>query len=131
MSAAAGDLPDLATDMAALLAGDQATELAEALAKEQRFDDRYRELERVLRDAFLDAREGKGAVRHGNAQAFEEQPMLLVRRLLGPGFTKGQAVKKILEARALEPERAIRELRGAIVYLAGEILALEAEARTA
>ena len=110
---------------------DTAQELLEAMADEQRLDDRYRELERVLRDALLDAKEGKGAARHGSSAPFEEQPMLQVRRALGPGFTRGQAMKKILESRALAPNLARRELLHAIVYLAGEVLALEAEERGA
>lgn len=103
-------------------------DLLEAMAKEQRREDRYKGLRRVLEDAYLDAVVGKGADRHASAAPFEDQPMLLVRRALGPGFTRGQAMKKTLESRGLEPALARRELLQAIVYLAGEVMALEAEA---
>lgn len=108
-----------------------APDLVEAMALEQRILDRYKGLRRVLEEALLDASDGKGARRHGSPAPFEDQPMLLVRGLVGPGFTRGQALKKIIESRGLAPMQAARELRHAIIYLAGEILALEAEERDA
>jgi hypothetical protein len=84
--------------------GDRAADLVEAMAKEQRFEDRYKALRRVFDDALRDATIGKGAVRHASSAPFEEQPMLQVRRALGPGFTRGQAMKKILESRGLSPK---------------------------
>jgi len=44
-----------------------------------------------------------------------------------PGFTLGQAMKKLLEVRGLAPKEAVRELLHVINYVGGEIVALEAE----
>lgn len=110
--------------------GDTAQELLEAMADEQRLDDRYKALERVYQRALNDVRDGKGASRHGSRAPFEEQPMLQVRGAFGPGFTLGQAMKKLLEVRGLTPKEAVRELLHVINYVGGEIVALEAEERS-
>jgi hypothetical protein len=81
--------------------------------------------------AFEQAARGKGLVRHGAGRPFEAQAMFTIPTLLGDtagGFRLGQAVKKIQESTRLrdDPTRAVAELRGAMVYLAAEIMALEA-----
>lgn len=97
----------------------------------------YADLRRVLLDALADAAHGKGAERHAggsgpNVPSFGDQPMMRIGRVCGVGFPLGQALKKIEEAILLldrgAPERAIAELRGAIVYSAGAILLVEVEA---
>ncbi|MGM0562805.1 MAG: hypothetical protein ACQES2_00605 [Pseudomonadota bacterium] len=84
-------------------------------------------LDAVLRDAYDQAAKGKGAERHAQGQAFEEQPMQSIQQLVGPGFALGQAVKKIQESQRMEAEARRRELLGAIVYLAGAIVHFDAQ----
>lgn len=86
--------------------------------------DGYDELAIILRDAFLQASEGKGAERHANSKPFHEQPMQTVSDLFdsdkGMAF---QIVKKLREGLDMpEYERLERELLGVIVYTAGAIL---------
>lgn len=78
----------------------------------------------ILRDAFLQASEGKGAERHANSKPFHEQPMQSISDLFdsdkGMAF---QIVKKLREGLDMpEYERLERELLGVIVYTAGAIL---------
>lgn len=83
----------------------------------------YASLAAVLQEAYDQAARGKGKERHAEkAEAFEKQVICEVRRRVGPGYTKGQAVKKIYESDRLEGERGVAELLGAIVYLAAEII---------
>lgn len=88
----------------------------------------YEALAGVLRKAFDQAAHGKGAERHANALPFDAQPMQQLIRLYGVGFALGQAAKKAQESQRM-PERArqVAELLGAIVYLAGAVIALEAQ----
>lgn len=84
----------------------------------------YDELAIILRDAFVQASEGKGAERHANSKPFHEQPMQTVSDLFdsdkGMAF---QIVKKLREGLDMpEYERLERELLGVIVYTAGAIL---------
>ncbi|WNV50635.1 hypothetical protein [Pseudomonas phage Rollin] len=84
----------------------------------------YDELAIILRDAFKQASEGKGAERHANSKPFHEQPMQTVSDLFdsdkGMAF---QIVKKLREGLDMpEYERLERELLGVIVYTAGAIL---------
>ena len=84
----------------------------------------YDELAIILRDAFLQASEGKGAERHANSKPFHEQPMQSISDLFdsdkGMAF---QIVKKLREGLDMpEYERLERELLGVIVYTAGAIL---------
>lgn len=90
--------------------------------------DPYASLDRVLRAAFDQAASGKGRERHATGQNFEDQPMQQINQLVGVGFSTGQAIKKIQEARRMAPDPAIRELLGAIVYTAGAIIHLEKDA---
>jgi hypothetical protein len=43
----------------------------------------------------------------------------------GTGFTIGQAIKKLQEASRMDPHKAIHEMKGAMVYIAGTIMALQ------
>jgi len=89
----------------------------------------YQSLRRVLDMAYAQAAEGKGAERHAGGLPFEEQPMQTISRLLrserGMAF---QAIKKIQEGLNLPTtDRKINELLGAINYLAGIVIYLEAQ----
>ena len=88
-------------------------------------DDPYLPLSRVLDLALAQASSGKGAERHGNGKPFDQQPMMEIGRMVGPGFCLGQAMKKAQEAWRMEPEAAKREILGAINYLAGAYLLLD------
>lgn len=83
----------------------------------------------VLTDALDQAQLGKGAERHGQDKAFEEQPMQKLIELHGRGFAYGQAGKKAQESERLAYAAARRELLGAIVYLAGAVINLDKENR--
>lgn len=81
----------------------------------------YESLAEVLDRALEQAQSGKGKERHANGKPFDQQPI----RTIGddyPGFLLGQATKKTLESRAMTPDRAERELLGAIVFTAAEIM---------
>lgn len=87
---------------------------------------KYTSLENVLRRALSQAAVGKGAERHANGLAFEDQPMQTVSRLVGThGGLLYQAIKKTQESTRMETGAAVRELLGAINYLAGAIIYLE------
>lgn len=83
----------------------------------------YEQLAAVLQDAYDQAAKGKGAARHGTSKPFHEQPMQDLIRLYGPGFALGQAGKKMQESQRMDRDAAERELLGAIVYIAGAIIA--------
>lgn len=85
----------------------------------------YLSLQAVLDEAFNQAAYGKGAQRHAQSKPFEEQPMQKLIELYGIGFGLGQAGKKMQEAQRMEVEPAVRELLGAINYIAGTIIHLE------
>lgn len=85
----------------------------------------YERLAAVLEQAFNQAAHGKGAQRHGQGQPFDEQPMQQLLALYGPGFALGQAAKKAQESQRMERGAAIRELLGAINYIAGAVIYLE------
>jgi hypothetical protein len=82
---------------------------------------KYRTLGEVLLSAFDQAAHGKGKERHADGKNFEDQPMIVLGKLYksGPLF---QAAKKMHEAQNMDTEAAIRELYGAINYIAGEII---------
>ena len=83
----------------------------------------YSSLRKVLDDAYHQASKGKGIERHaGQDEPFDRQIICEVRRRVGPGYTKGQAVKKIYESDRLEGERGVAELLGAINYIAAEVI---------
>jgi hypothetical protein len=89
----------------------------------------YEQLADVLARAYDQAARGKGRERHANDKPFHLQPMQDLIRLHGVGFATGQASKKASEALGLPTvERQVAELLGAIVYLAGAVIALERQA---
>lgn len=85
----------------------------------------YIGLQAVLDRAFEQAAHGKGAERHAQEKPFEEQPMQKLIELYGTGFALGQAGKKMQEAQRLARDAAVRELLGAINYIAGAVIHLE------
>jgi hypothetical protein len=87
--------------------------------------DDYKELSRIMHDAYLQSANGKGKERHANGEAWEKQPMNTIANEEGIAFLTGQAKKKIGEAKRLPRGMAINELRGAINYLCGAIYYLE------
>lgn len=82
----------------------------------------YAELARVLNAAYDQAAKGKGADRHSSGQRFEDQPIMTIQELVGPGFALGQAIKKVQESQRMDAQAAQRELLGAINYLAAAYL---------
>ena len=90
-------------------------------------DDNYSTLRNVLDRAFEQASSGKGQERHGQNLPFDKQPMQQIQDLVGEGFALGQAIKKMQESQRLSHDAAIRELLGAINYIAGVIIHKERE----
>lgn len=86
----------------------------------------YSALRKVLEEVFYEVSMGKGAQRHGNNKPFTEQPMFDIMKYQGPGFTLGQAMKKIIECRGLDPTSRRRELIQAMGYIAGAVIYLDA-----
>lgn len=88
----------------------------------------YEFLADVLERAYDQAAAGKGAERHACSRPFNEQPMQSISRLLGShtGLLY-QAMKKIQESERMDPPAAVRELLGAINYVAGAIIFMEAK----
>jgi len=84
----------------------------------------YERLANVFQMALDRAQLGKGKERHANNKPFLDQPLFDIREMVGAGFTKGQAIKKILESETMEDVDARNELLDAMVYLAGEVLYL-------
>lgn len=94
--------------------------------------DGYHSLAHVLHRAYKDAASGgKGHARHGTDHvAFEDQDSIgHVAPLFGVGYLLGQATKKSRESMRLPHDAAVKELLGAIVYIAGTIIHLEKKAR--
>lgn len=92
----------------------------------------YEDLAAVLLRAFEQAAKGKGKERHAGAgEAFTEQVMQDMARRFGVGALLGQAFKKSEESQRLPHDRAVAELLGAIVYLAGAVIAMERRQRPA
>ena len=89
----------------------------------------YERLADVLERAFDQAATGKGAERHADDNPFHQQPMQTIGDRRGVGFILGQADKKSEEAQGManrgQIDAAVRELLGAIVYLAGAVIWLE------
>lgn len=85
----------------------------------------YETLASVLDDALYQAQSGKGEERHANQLPFDQQPMQRLIQTYGVGFALGQAAKKGDESQGLQPGHDIAELLGAIVYLAGAVVALQ------
>ena len=85
----------------------------------------YHHLSTVLDEALAQASEGKGRERHAQDLPFHEQPMQQLIDLYGMGFALGQAGKKMQESQRLPYDAARNELLGAIVYIAGAIVAMD------
>lgn len=89
----------------------------------------YERLADVLERAFDQAATGKCAKRHADDKPFHQQPMQTIGDRRGVGFILGQADKKSEEAQGManrgQVDAAVRELLGAIVYLAGAVIWLE------
>lgn len=88
----------------------------------------YEALESVLNRAFEQAAHGKGKERHACGRPFTEQPMQTISELLGSSIgLQYQAIKKVQESNRLERGAQVRELLGAINYIAGAVIFLEAQ----
>lgn len=88
--------------------------------------DGYEQLEGVLARAYIQASCGKGAERHASGEPFHDQPMQTISALVGSNDgLRFQAVKKIHESARLDKAAAVRELLGAINYIAGAIIYIE------
>lgn len=86
----------------------------------------YASLANVLQMAYNQAAVGKGVERHAVVgEPFHEQVMQIGAAKFGVGSLIFQAFKKSEESQRLEHGRAVNELLGAIVYLAGAVIALE------
>jgi hypothetical protein len=89
----------------------------------------YTDLIAVLEQALSQAAEGKGKDRHANGRPFNEQPIITIGKMVGPGFPIGQALKKGQEAAGMisrhERQAAKRELLGAINYLAAAVILID------
>lgn len=87
------------------------------------YDPAYASLTDVLARAHQQAATGKGAERHASNRPFTEQPMQAISGLLGSSTgLLYQAIKKIQESQRLPHDAAVRELLGAINYIAGDII---------
>jgi hypothetical protein len=83
----------------------------------------YETLADVLARAYDQAARGKGKERHAQDLPFDQQPMQTISQLVGSADgLRYQAIKKIQEAPRLSHDAGVRELLGAIVYLAGAII---------
>lgn len=92
----------------------------------------YLELETVLCAAYQQASAGKGKERHAAGDEFNAQPILTIGRLLKSADGEAyQAIKKTREAlmmhRRGDTDAAIRELLGAINYLAAVAILVSEE----
>jgi hypothetical protein len=88
--------------------------------------DGYQSLEEILYRAYQQAATGKGAERHGRGEAFDGQPTQVISDLLdsdaGLAF---QAIKKVNEGMRLEHGAKIKEMLGAINYIASIVIRME------
>jgi hypothetical protein len=87
----------------------------------------YIKLSEVLDMALEQASSGKGKERHASEESFEKQQICQIPRWQGSiDFDTGQAIKKCLEVNRLSTNEAkIRELLGAINYIAAAIIILK------
>lgn len=88
----------------------------------------YESLSNILQRAYAQAATGKGAQRHACDRPFSEQPMQSISELLqSPVGLLYQAMKKIQESQRLDKDAGVRELLGAINYLAGAVIFIESQ----
>jgi hypothetical protein len=86
----------------------------------------YEKLANVLQRAYNQAAVGKGVERHATVgEPFDKQVMQIGAAKFGVGALLFQAFKKSEESQRLEHDRAVNELLGAIVYLAGAVIAMD------
>ena len=90
----------------------------------------YENLLRILSTAYKQAASGKGKERHARGnKAFDKQPIMEIGRMVGPGYTTGQSMKKLQEAKSMMDkghfEAAKAEALGAINYAAAFYLLVE------
>lgn len=99
----------------------------EVIYEEVPFHPDYQRLRGVLFQALSQALSGKGAERHAKGEPFERQRMQTISHLLGTERGMAfQAVKKLTEGLDLPThEMRVKELLGAINYIAGIIVFLE------
>lgn len=109
--------------------GEWAEKPCPQLAQAGQVSNLYAGLHGVLSDAYHQAAGGKGKERHATNEPFEDQPIMVITRLLAdhPVSALGyQAIKKTVEAGRLHrtkgPDAAIRELHGAINYIAAMVI---------
>lgn len=85
----------------------------------------YAILRGILDEAYDQSARGKGHDRHANGRYFDQQPIMEIGRMVGPGFATGQVMKKAQEATTMaargEADAAVRELLGVIVYAASAV----------
>lgn len=85
----------------------------------------YALLRGILDEAYDQSARGKGHDRHANGRYFDQQPIMEIGRMVGPGFATGQVMKKAQEATSMaargEVDAAVRELLGVIVYAASAV----------
>jgi len=86
----------------------------------------YDGLKVTLEKAFDQAAKGKGKERHAGEKNFVDQPIFWIEENF-KSFQLGQAVKKIHESQRLPTAYAVKELQGAIVFLAARIMFLESK----
>lgn len=82
----------------------------------------YESLAAVLDEALMQAQAGKGKERHASGEPFDEQLICRLCREDGIGFATGQAKKKTTESHRLAGEFGVKELLGAINYLAAAVI---------
>jgi hypothetical protein len=95
--------------------------------------DGYGHLRRILKLAHDQSATGKGKERHATGptgfRVWEQQPILEISRMVGPGYAAGQVAKKVQEAVTMVGNRnfasAKAEALGAIVYAAALYKLLE------
>lgn len=88
----------------------------------------YEKLAEVLSRAFAQAAVGKGKERHAQGEPFHEQVICMGARKFGVGSLLFQAFKKSEESQRLDRDAGVRELLGAINYLAAAVIVLEEKA---
>jgi len=64
----------------------------------------------------------------GSHTPFDSQPIMQLSRMYGVGALMYQAAKKMEESQRMAPEKALHELRGAMVYTAAAMLRIDEDA---
>lgn len=72
----------------------------------------------VLNLAYDQAMRGKGIERHADGLPFIDQIWHRITKAVGVGFPAGQALKKCHEAQGMTKEAKVKELLGAMCYIA-------------